>query len=76
MSKAKLIQITHDLNIGGLQRIVVELARNIDREKFDVSVCALREGGAFEGDLLKEGIPVFKLSDGRKGVDYFTFWKL
>lgn len=70
------MQITHDLNIGGLQRVVVDLARNIDKERFDVSVCALREGGPLERELLDDGIPVIKLSDDRKRVDYLTFWRL
>ena len=43
--KIKVMQITHDLNIGGLQRVASDIALNIDQTKFEVSVCALREGG-------------------------------
>jgi sugar transferase (PEP-CTERM/EpsH1 system associated) len=76
MQKLSVLQITHDLNIGGLQRVVVDLSRSLDKDKYDVSVCALREGGPLESELKKEGIKVIKLPLAENGIDYFTFWKL
>lgn len=74
--KIKVMQIIHDLNIGGLQRVASDIALNIDRTRFDVSVCALREGGPFEKELSESGIKVLKLPLARDGVDYLSFWKL
>ena len=74
--KIKVMQITHDLNIGGLQRVASDIALNIDQTKFEVSVCALREGGPFEDELLEAGIKVIKLPAIHNGVDYLSFWKL
>lgn len=68
--------VTHDLKIGGLQRLVVDLACNIDKERFEVSVCAIREGRDFEGTLCEKGIKVIRLPIAPAGVDYLTFWKL
>lgn len=73
--KIKIMQITHDLNIGGLQRLVVDISKKLDRSRYQVSVCTLREGGQLEDELLKDGINVIKLSP-LNGIDYLTFWKL
>ncbi len=74
--KIKVIQTIHDLNIGGLQRVACDIALNIDRNRFDVSVCALREGGSFEKELSEAGIKVIKLPSAHGGADYLSFWKL
>ncbi len=72
----KLLLITHDLNIGGLQRVVVDLALNLDPARYEVSVLALREGGAFEKELCEAGVPVYKLQVTPGRVDYFSFFKI
>ena len=74
--KIKIMQVTHDLNYGGLQRLVVDISRNLDKSRYQVSVCALREAGHLEDELRKEGIKVIKLSPANNGVDYLSFWKL
>lgn len=75
--KIKLLQITHDLAIGGLQQVVVNLCRSIDREKFDVSVLCLRYLGEFVPQIEELGIKVIFLpqrEDGR--TDHFAFLKV
>ena len=69
------MQVTHDLNIGGLQRVVVDLAKGLDKDKFVVSVCVLREGGPFEKELIDDGIEVVRIPSMNR-PDYFRFWKL
>lgn len=71
-----MMQITHDLNIGGLQRVVVDLAKNLDKNKFVVSVCVLREGGPLEKELADDGIEVIRMPSMKNRTDYFRFWKL
>ena len=70
------MQITHDLNIGGLQRVVVDLAKRMDKDRFHVSVCALREGGPLEKELADDGIEVIRMPAMNNRADYFRFWKL
>ena len=48
--KIKLMQITHDLAIGGLQQVVVNICRAIDKDKFDVLVLCLRDMWEFVPD--------------------------
>lgn len=76
MHKLNIMQITHDLNIGGLQRVVVDLACNLSKDRYNLTVCALREGGPLERELSDEGIPVIKLAEDRYKVDYLMFWKI
>lgn len=72
----KVLLITHDLNIGGLQRVVVDIATNLDPARYTVSVCALKEGGAFEQELFNANITVHKLPSTPGKVDYVSFWKI
>lgn len=74
--KIKLMQITHDLAIGGLQQVVVNLCRKIDRNRFDVSVLCLRELGEFAAEVESMGVKVIHLPQKATGVDYFSFKKV
>jgi len=75
-TRTKLMQITHDLAIGGLQQVVVNICRSINREKFDVSVLCLRALGEFVPEVEKLGVRVFYLPQKEKGTDYFSFLKV
>ncbi len=74
--KLRLMQITHDLAIGGLQQVVVNLCRFINRDKFDVSVLCLRELGSYTKEVENMGIKVTLLPQSEKGTDYFSFLKI
>ena len=78
MKKApiRLMQITHDLAIGGLQQVVLNLCRNIDREAFDVSVLCLRAVGPLSKEIEKLGIKVISLPNQANRTDYFSFLKV
>jgi glycosyltransferase involved in cell wall biosynthesis len=76
MPKPHVLLVTHDLKIGGLQRVVVDLACGLNKEKFGVSVCVLREGSDFEDELSEKGIRVIRPQATAGRVDYFAFWKL
>ncbi len=76
MEPIRVMQITHDLAIGGLQRVVVSICRNIDRERFSVSVLCLRAKGELAHELETMGVPVFLLPQKPYGTDYFSFLKV
>jgi len=74
MNKLKLLQVTHDLNIGGLQKLVVDIALNIDRARFDVAVCCLRESGPMSKELVENDIPIFEINQVVEGkTNYLSF---
>lgn len=74
MPKLNLLLVTHDLKIGGLQKLVVDIALNINREKFDVNVCCLRELGPMVEPLIQHSIPVHQIGQVTNGkTNYFSF---
>jgi glycosyltransferase involved in cell wall biosynthesis len=76
MKKPHVMQITHDLAIGGLQQVVVNLCKTIDRNTFDISVLCLRNLGEFVPEVEGLGIKVFYLPQKQNGTDYFSFLKV
>ncbi|MCB9059518.1 MAG: glycosyltransferase family 4 protein [Calditrichae bacterium] len=70
--KLNLMQITHDMAHGGLQNVILNICRCIDRDKFNISVLCLRNLGAFVPELEKMGVKVILLPQKEK-TDYFSF---
>ena len=58
MIKINLMVITNDLQIGGVQRNIVAFCRNIDRERFNLSVCCVAGGGVLIAQVEALGFPV------------------
>ncbi len=58
MSKIKILELIDGGFLGGGQTNVLSIIKNIDKEKFDVSVAA-RGGGKFETAVKKLGIPFY-----------------
>jgi glycosyltransferase involved in cell wall biosynthesis len=56
--RRRLVLLTHDLTLGGLEQVVMTLARMVDSRRFDVSVLCLWELGAFGEQLIAEGFTV------------------
>ena len=69
------MQITHDLGIGGLPQIVVNICKTVDRDRFDLSVLCLRGLGEFVPEIEKLGIQVILLPQN-VGIDYLAFLKV
>lgn len=76
MKKHRLMLITHDLAIGGLQQVVVNICRTIDKETFYVTVLCLRNLGEFVPEVEKLGIKVFHLPQKENATDYFSCLKV
>lgn len=81
--KIKVLYIINDLLPGGAQRVVLDIARNLNKEKFDVHTIALRnvkdlEGG--EGGDLKKSFEHYNVSytilGWRKGLHFQEFKQL
>lgn len=72
----RLMQITHDLAIGGLQQVVVNLCRAIDKNRFHTIVLCLRALGPLAQEIDRLGIKVILLPQNKTGADYFSFFKV
>lgn len=57
--------------------VVRDLARSVDRDRFEVSICCTKGLGPTGAALVREGVDVFVLPQRHgKGVDYLTSLKL
>jgi glycosyltransferase involved in cell wall biosynthesis len=57
MEKVKVSFFLGSLAIGGTQKNVVNILKNIDREKFEPRLCCLFSGGPFEKEINPLNIP-------------------
>lgn len=62
--KANILLLTSALGIGGAETVVRDLARRLDRARFNVSVCCLRALGPTGRELAAEGIDISVLPNG------------
>ena len=63
------MHITHSLDVGGLEQLVLNLSRQMDSSKFDVNVCALTEQVGLADEFEKAGVEVFTRPK-RAGIDW------
>jgi len=61
MSKENILYIIWSLSQGGAERVVINLAKGLDRTRFNPMVCCLNEKGEFANELEDIGIPVIPL---------------
>jgi glycosyltransferase involved in cell wall biosynthesis len=74
MSKKIILFVMHELVAGGAERVVVNLANNLDRNKFDVHICLFNKKGWLL-DLLKDDVTIHDLKTPRvsRGAIKFPF---
>jgi glycosyltransferase involved in cell wall biosynthesis len=75
--RLRIMQVTHDLGIGGLPRVVADICKHIDKTRFDISVSCLRGLGEYAEELEENGIKVYRVPPSKNNkVDYLSFLKL
>lgn len=50
-----ILIVTSALEIGGAERVIANLVRNIDRNRFNVTICHLNQRGVIGDELLQSG---------------------
>lgn len=59
----KVLHLIHTLDIGGAERLVLNLCRLLKKNgRFSPKVCSLTDGGGLQGEFLNSGIEVFALN--------------
>ncbi|MBI3736411.1 glycosyltransferase, partial [Candidatus Sumerlaeota bacterium] len=71
----KVLYIMGRGTLGGVERHVQALIRNLDRTMFVPHVAILMDGGSVEDELRASGVPVFVLG-GNSGWDPKLAWRL
>ena len=81
--KTNVLILASSLWIGGAESVIQHLSMTLDRRRFNVSVCCLKQRGHIGDEIAKTGIDIVAIGDlaGGQGattgkVDYFTFRKL
>lgn len=73
MPRPKLLIVNSTLHIGGAEEVMATLCRHIDKRRFDVAVCYLKEEGMVGERIAAEGTEVIGISRSRRfRTDYFT----
>lgn len=62
MNPLRILHITHSLNIGGLERVVVDLAKGFKKNGHFVSICCLDGKEPLGEEAEKAGVKVFSLN--------------
>jgi glycosyltransferase involved in cell wall biosynthesis len=72
----KILQVSHDLRAGGLQRVVIDLAHGLRRLGHDAHICSLRGPGPLEAEIRGRGIPLSIMPWPERGADRRMFAKV
>ena len=67
-NKIQILRIVIGLNQGGVQQAVLNLSRNIDRTKFNLTVCAIENGGLIANEIKESGVNVIVLGFKRQPI--------
>jgi len=75
MYPKRILQITSVLNFGGIETLIMNIFRNIDRDKIVFDFLAVNEEkGAFEEEIISLGGKIYKIPSLKKS-GYFKFKK-
>lgn len=71
--RPKVLIVNSTLHIGGAEEVMATLCRHIDKQRFDVAVCYLKEQGMVGERIAAEGTEVVGIERStRFKTDYFT----
>ncbi|MGH7467519.1 MAG: glycosyltransferase [Longimicrobiales bacterium] len=76
MAKIRLMHLTYDLSVSGLERVVVTICRTIDRERFEPFVLTMRGRGPLANELEAMGVTVLDIGQLEDAADYLAFWRV
>ena len=75
--KCNVLIVASHLWIGGAESVMQHLAESMDRRRFNVTVCCLKQRGSLGDELVRKGIEVLCFAEAQDApVDYLTFIKL
>lgn len=74
-NKIKIIYILNSLALGGAEKLVLDICRNLDKEQFDISVCSVVGGGPLENEFRKLNLPV-KIFEKKTKLGLGVLWQL
>jgi glycosyltransferase involved in cell wall biosynthesis len=64
-NRINLLFLLPNFDTGGSEKLVVDLAENLDRRRFNPVICAFF-GGIYEERIKRKNIPFYEIHDGRR----------
>lgn len=74
--RLRILMVNSTLHIGGAEQVAADLCRRLDRSRFEVTACYLKENGTVGQQMLDAGVDLVPIPGWRAGRDYFTALKL
>lgn len=75
MNRRKVLFLIESLAGGGAEKVLTTLVQHIDKEQFDVTVCAISGGGKYE-EVVKEQVAyraILKVPAGKSGLQNLIY---
>jgi len=73
--KINILYVIWSLGLGGAERVVIDLAKGLDRSRFQPFICCLNEEGTFAKELKDSLIQIFELNK-KAGLDFSVIGKI
>ena len=64
MARAKILLVVRNLDVGGMERMIIELVNNLDRDHFEPLLCTIEDAGQLAGGLTASGTRLIPLHKG------------
>src|SRR3972149_9405503 len=68
--KVRVFYLINSLEMGGAERVVVDLVNGLDPARFEPTVCCLRKSGPCAGRIQRSNVEIIEMGHGR-GNDPF-----
>jgi glycosyltransferase involved in cell wall biosynthesis len=75
MARIRVLQVTNSLNFGGLERLVVDLCRHMDHERFEPAIACLAREGSLADEARAAGIRVHLLRGPATRLGAYTAFR-
>ncbi len=73
MNRRKVLFLIESLSGGGAEKVLTTLVQHIDKERFEVTVCAISGGGKYE-DAIKKQVKYRAILNDLKGENVWEKW--
>ena len=61
-SKINILHINNNTNLGGQQQVFMNIAENLDKDKYNLDLLVYDDSGVFTEDIKKMGVNIIKIS--------------
>jgi len=75
-NKINIMQVVLKLNVGGLERVVIDLLKNLDPNTYNPILCCLENYGSMIHEVKKLGIETIALGKKEEGLDLLLIPRL